>query len=130
MNDVFILQYKIEEFNKENKTLKVTFGDGTWAFIRLTSPLPESLTELEEVIKKYAPTVEHMKAQSVTDADLSFIEESIGKQQVCERFTNVQPVPDQNQNSTIDNFDSAELYKVQITVAIQRTLAEMAGATV
>jgi hypothetical protein len=130
MNDVFILQYKIEEFNKENKTLKVTFGDGTWAFIRLASPLPESLAELQEIIKKYAPTVEHMQAQTVTDIDLSFIEESIGKQQVCERFTNIQPVPDQNQNSTIDNFDSAELYKVQITVAIQRTLAEMAGATV
>jgi hypothetical protein len=130
MNDVFILQYKIEEFNKENKTLKVTFGDGTWAFIRLTSPLPESLSDLQEIIKKYAPTVEHMKAQSVTDADLSFIEESIGKQQVCERFTNVQPVPGQYQISTIDNFDFAELYRVKITVAIQRTLSEMAGATV
>jgi hypothetical protein len=128
MNDVFILQYKIEEFNKENKTLKVTFGDGTWAFIRLTSPLPESLSDLQEIIKKYAPTVEHMQAQAVTDIDLSFIEESLGKEQSCERFTNVQPIP--NQNSTIDNFDSAELYRVQITVAIQRTLAEMAGATV
>lgn len=130
MNDVFILQYKIEEFNKENKTLKVTFGDNTWAFIRLTSPLPKSLTELEEVIKKYAPTVEHMQAQAITDVDLSFIEESIGKQQVCQRFTNIQPVPDENQNATIDNFDAEELYKVKITVAIQRTLAEMAGATV
>ena len=125
--DINLLNYKIDSFDEKNKILRVTFEDDTWAQIRLSTPLPKTIEELENQIKMYAPTVEHLEAQTEI-LDLSFITSNIGVERTCERRS-LAPTPIDSR-STTDDLDLAELYKTQITIAIQRTLAEMAGATV
>lgn len=127
MSDITLLNYKIEDFDEQNKIVKVTFEDGSWAQIRLSSPLPNNIEELENLIKHYAPTVEHLQAQS-EEKDLSYINNAIGEQRTCQRRTQNQNTP--VVSSVTDNMDSEELYRVQTSIAIQRVLAEMAGATV
>lgn len=127
MQDITKLNYKIDEFDIENKKVKITFDDGSWADITLTSPLPTNMEELENQIKVYAPTVEHLQAK-IEESDLSFITSNIGIERTCDRRTLNTPIPEAG--TSIDNLDQEELYKVQMTIAVQRTLAEMAGATV
>lgn len=127
MSDISLLKYVISEFDEKNKTVKVTFGDGAWAQIRLSTPLPTNIQELENQIKMYAPPVEHLQAQTEI-SDLSFITSNIGVERTCERKTMNVATPGVPQSS--DNLDQEQLYRVQMTIAIQRTLAEMAGATV
>ena len=127
MNDITQLKYKIDSFDEVNKIVRVSFEDGQWAQVRLSTPLPTTIQELENQIKMYAPTVEHLQAQS-SNANLSFITSNIGVDRTCERKSlnpNSPGVP-----APADNLDPEELYRVQMTIAIQRTLAEMAGATV
>ena len=126
MSDISLLKYVISEFDEKNKTVKVTFGDGAWAQIRLSTPLPTNIQELENQIKMYAPPVEHLQAQS-QEIDLSFITSNIGVERTCERHQLSKP---QNSTNEEDYLSNDELLNIQITVAIQKTLAEMAGATV
>jgi hypothetical protein len=125
--DINLLNYKIDSFDEKNKILRVTFEDDTWAQIRLSTPLPKTIEELENQIKMYAATVEHLQAQTEI-LDLSFITSNIGVERTCERRS-LAPTPI-NPGNTTDDVDLDELQRTQIIIAIQRTLAEMAGATV
>ena len=125
--DINLLNYKIDSFDEKNKIVRVTFEDDTWAQIRLSTPLPKTIEELENQIKMYAATVEHLQAQTEI-LDLSFITSNIGIERTCERRS-LAPTPI-NPGNTTDDVDLDELQKTQIIIAIQRTLAEMAGATV
>ena len=127
MNDITQLKYKIDSFDEANKLVRVTFDDGSWAQIRLSTPLPKTIEDLENQIKKYATPVEHLEAQADT-SDLSFITSNVGVQRTCERKSLNEGIPEHR--AAADNLDLEELYKVQMTIAIQRTLAEMSGATV
>jgi hypothetical protein len=126
MTDINVLNYKIDSFDEIKKIVKVTFDDGAWAQIRLTTPIPTNIQDLENQIKMYAPTVEHLEART-QEVDLSFITSNIGVDRTCARHQlNVQnSIPDEE-----NYLSSEELLKVQITIAVQRTLAELAGATV
>jgi hypothetical protein len=125
--DINLLNYKIDSFDEKNKIVRVTFEDDTWAQIRLSTPLPKTIEELENQIKMYAATVEHLQAQTEI-LDLSFITSNIGVERTCERRS-LAPTPI-NPGNTTDDVDLDELQRTQIIIAIQRTLAEMAGATV
>lgn len=85
------LKYRITSFDKELKLLEVKFDDGSWAQIRLTTPLPKTLIELEEIIKQFSAPVEAIEAQVNPDADLSYISNIVGVERVCERQRLSQP---------------------------------------
>lgn len=85
------LKYRITSFDKELKLLEVKFDDGSWAQIRLTTPLPKTLIELEEIIKQFSAPVEAIEAQVSPDADLSYISNIVGVERVCERQRLSQP---------------------------------------
>lgn len=85
------LKYTITSFDNELKLLEVKFDDGSWAQIRLTTPLPKTLIELEEIIKQFSAPVEAIEAQVSPDADLSYISNIIGVERVCERQRLSQP---------------------------------------
>ena len=80
------LEYTITKFDKENKLVVAVFADGGWAEVRLTNPLPKNITELEEIIKQFAPPKEAIEAKVAPDADLSYIDEVINKPRKCSRY--------------------------------------------
>lgn len=81
------LTYTITKFDVENKILVVSFDDGGWAEIRLVTPLPKNIEELEKLIAQFSAPVEAIEAQQNPDADLSYIDSVIGVQRTCPRMS-------------------------------------------
>ena len=80
-------KYKITKFDDENKVVVVSYEDGNWAEIRLTNPLPATVEELEDIIKRYTAPVEVIEAQKAPSADLSYIEPLVDVERTAERFS-------------------------------------------
>jgi hypothetical protein len=78
--------YTINEFDKENKTLRVSFDDGSWALINLVNPLPNTEEEIDNIVKQYTATKEIMEARS-NSSDLTFIDNLVGSSRTAERFS-------------------------------------------
>ena len=78
--------YTIDEFDKENKTLRVSFDDGSWALINLVNPLPSTEEEIDNIVKQYTATKETMEARS-SDSDLKFIDNMVGSSRTAERLS-------------------------------------------
>lgn len=77
--------YKIVEFIKEHKHLRVEFEGGpAWAIVPLRDPYPTNEAELAELIRSYAPRVEAIIAAKATP-DLTFIEELVGQTKTVDR---------------------------------------------
>jgi hypothetical protein len=79
------LNYTITEFDDTNKLVSVIFGDGSWAKIRLAAPLPQTIEALDDIVKQYAPAVEHLQAAQ-ENTDLSFITAAVGVAREVERL--------------------------------------------
>lgn len=86
-------KYTITKFDKENKTIVVTFDDNHWAEIRLVNPLPKTLQDLENIIKQFTAPLEAIEAQINPDADLTYIDSAVGIEKECDRLklNNKQP---------------------------------------
>ena len=129
--DANVLNYKIDSFDEIKKIVKVTFDDGAWAQIQLISPYPTNLQELENQIKMYAPSVEHLESRTHT-ANLDFISNNIGTNNSCERrYERSSTQPTQNElAAAADGLDIQELQRTLLRAAIERTIAGMVEATV
>lgn len=114
------LKYKITKFDEVEKLVDVVFEDGQWAQIRLVTPLPKNLTELENIIKTFASPVEFIEAKQDTETDLSFITPMIGVTNTCERFSirenALQDLQEASASSMTNN--------VQLETAIRSVLVE------
>lgn len=131
MMDTTSFNYTINEFDPKGKVVDVTFGDGTWARIQLTDPLPTSMNALDEIVRQYTKPVEAAKAQD-SEVDLSFITAATGQQRAAARFSvkealdgNPQPVTFPLKPKTLD--DWRQFMRAQ--VAAQRYQKETAGVT-
>lgn len=98
------LKYTVTRFDNENKIVFVEFEDGAWAEIRLINPLPKTTEELESRIKQFAPPVEAIEARINPDADLSYINDLVGVEQITSRLqlTPSQELNSSNAEQTID----------------------------
>lgn len=81
------LEYTITKFDKDINTVVVAFADGAWAEIRLSNPLPKDITELENIIKQFAPSKEAIESRTNPDADLSYIDQFISVPRSCPRLS-------------------------------------------
>lgn len=96
------LNYTITKFDNETKSLVVTFDDGAWAEIRLATPLPNNLDELEKIIAQFSAPKEVVEAQQATDIDLSYIDSVIGVARTCPRLSLLPKESPEIESSEID----------------------------
>lgn len=83
--------YTITEFDKELKTIKVDFDDGTWAQIQLREPIPTTQQEIDDIVKHYTASLEIMNTRK-TEANLDFISDMVGKERTAERHSLSAPI--------------------------------------
>lgn len=114
------LKYTITKFDEAEKLVDVLFEDGQWAQIRLITPLPQNIEELEKIIKTFAAPLEFLEAKKDTESDLSYINNCIGQERTCTRFsireTGLQDLQEASSTSAVND--------IQLQSAIRSVLLE------
>lgn len=82
MSDV---KYKIKNFDRELLRMDVDLFDDGWARIQLTHPLPQTVEDLEAIIRRFVPPVEVVQARKDTNSDMHFVHEILGKTRTIPR---------------------------------------------
>lgn len=117
------LEYTITKFDTGTKVLDVDFNDGSWARIQLSTPLPKNQTELENIIRDFAPSVEVIQAQTEPDADISFIETLVGNKYSTARkkltTTEEQQVVDEETEANALHWEQVQFKKQIADVLIE-----------
>lgn len=128
------LKYTITKFDEANKSLVVAFEDGSWAELRLATPLPTTMEELDNQIKHFAAPAEHIEAQNST-VDLSFINSFVGVERVTTRFRLNPSTPLNDEEKLLMEIQANEnqvleeqLMKVKIKAIVEQILDEKAQA--
>jgi hypothetical protein len=131
-------KYTITKFDSENKIVVVTFDDGAWTEIRLVSPLPKDLNELEEIIKRFTPPVEALQAK-IDTTDLSYIDPLVGKEATTNRLR-MTPEPiapkseeEQAMEAQMKQFmeeQETALLTARITAIVEKILEDKNASTV
>lgn len=104
------LKYTITKFDEANKLLVVTFADDGWAQLNLVAPFPQSMEEIDAMVKQFAAPVEVMEAKQAR-VDLSFIHAQVGTPRTTARHSRgggqQQPAP-QSAASNAEEVAAAE----------------------
>lgn len=103
--------YRVTAFDADKKTIDVAFGDGSWARIALTLPLPTNMNDLDMVVRQYTTTLEVATAQATPPAvDLSYITRALQAERTANRLS-------------IQGILNGDIQKV-VTAAVPTTLSE------
>lgn len=78
------LKYTITRFDDQNKVVDVSYDDGGWARIQLVPPFPGTLEALDNIVRRFAPSIEVIESRK-DPKDLSFIHGAVGVERVTQR---------------------------------------------
>ena len=116
-------KYTITKFDADNKIVVVTFENGKWAEIRLTTPLPTTVEQLEAIIKRFTDPIEYMHAL-VSDVDLSYIDALVGQERESNRYSERLNM-DATASFEADMQEIDDLEESRLKVLIKETVAEL-----